>query len=316
MRNIQYLSSICGHMQTAKAQISLRICAVWSEHSLSDNRILRYYRIYEWGAMARMILCACAGWSESAHFAHVWRYILLDAAHLSSLLEKGFLANAECKGSDQPAHPRSLTKAYTALNILGHFNEQWGSWSIRLDAQYIWDFAVRVSHTGRFYNAAAEFISHSFEKCKKGQKYKQIFCTYLTNLKAKKSAHCGKSCFYRGFRDTGYLPFYFQGIGVLVVILSGIWETVINFRDFKCFWLIVIGFKDTSTLVGHVLLSPREKEKRDRRDSRGDERVGQGRKRNRNESEETEERKTFPSTLICYKDSPIVSQYQLDAPVT
>ena len=36
-------------------------------------------------------------------------------------------------------------------------------------------------------------------------------------------------------------------------------------------------------------------------------------------AEETEEIKTSPSTLICYKDSgpcPIVSQYQLDAPVS
>ena len=36
---------------------------------------------------------------------------------------------------------------------------------------------------------------------------------------------------------------------------------------------------------------PREREKRDGRDSRGDERVGQGRKRKINESEETEEKK-------------------------
>ena len=36
-----------------------------------------------------------------------------------------------------------------------------------------------------------------------------------------------------------------------------------------------------------------------------------------NESEETEEIKTFPSTLTCYKDSrpcPTVSQSQLDDP--
>ena len=33
--------------------------------------------------------------------------------------------------------------------------------------------------------------------------------------------------------------------------------------------------------------SPREREKRDRRESRGDEREGQGRKKNRNESEES-----------------------------
>ena len=83
-------------------------------------------------------------------------------------------------------------------------------------------------------------------------------------------------------------------------------------------FLIVLGFNDTSTLEGHFVSSPREREKRDRRESRGDEREGQGRKRNRNESEETEEIKTFPSTLTHYKDSrpcPTVSQYQLDAPV-
>ena len=43
--------------------------------------------------------------------------------------------------------------------------------------------------------------------------------------------------------------------------------------------------------MGHFVLSPREKEKRD---SSGDEREGQGIKKNRNESEETEEIKTFP----------------------
>ena len=58
--------------------------------------------------------------------------------------------------------------------------------------------------------------------------------------------------------------------------------------------LIVLGFNDTSTLEGHFVSSPREREKRDKRESRGDEREGQGRKRNRNESEETEEIKTFP----------------------
>ena len=80
------------------------------------------------------------------------------------------------------------------------------------------------------------------------------------------------------------------------------------------FFLIVLGFNDTSTLEGHFVSSPREREKRDRRESRGDEREGQGRKRNRKESEETEEIKT----LTDYKYSrpcPIVSQYQLDAPV-
>ena len=53
--------------------------------------------------------------------------------------------------------------------------------------------------------------------------------------------------------------------------------------------LNLLGF-NTSTLVGHFV---REREKRDRRDSRGDEREGQGRKKKMNESEETEEIKTF-----------------------
>ena len=59
-------------------------------------------------------------------------------------------------------------------------------------------------------------------------------------------------------------------------------------------WLC-LGFNDTSTLVRHFVSSPTErakKKKRDRRDSRGDERRGLGRKCNKNESEETEETPT------------------------
>ena len=73
-----------------------------------------------------------------------------------------------------------------------------------------------------------------------------------------------------------------------------------------------------STLVGHFVLSPREREKRDRRDSRGDERKGAVRKRNRTESEETEEIKKKTFTLTCYKDSrlcPTERPGHLDAPV-
>ena len=43
--------------------------------------------------------------------------------------------------------------------------------------------------------------------------------------------------------------------------------------------------------MGHFVSSPREREKRD---SRGDEREGQGRRRKMNESEETEEVKYPP----------------------
>ena len=54
------------------------------------------------------------------------------------------------------------------------------------------------------------------------------------------------------------------------------------------FLFIVLGFNYMSTIVAHFVLSPREREKRDRRGSRGDEREGQRRKRGTGEKEENE----------------------------
>ena len=71
--------------------------------------------------------------------------------------------------------------------------------------------------------------------------------------------------------------------------------------------------------MGHFVPSAREREKRDRRNIKGDEKEGQGRERKMNESEETEEIKQSPSTFTSCSDSrpcPTVSQTQLDAPVT
>ena len=59
------------------------------------------------------------------------------------------------------------------------------------------------------------------------------------------------------------------------------------------------GFNNMSTLVGHFVWSPREREKRDRRDSRGDEREIQGRKKNRNESEENIPPLPLPAVRIA-----------------
>ena len=83
-------------------------------------------------------------------------------------------------------------------------------------------------------------------------------------------------------------------------------------------WLIVLGFNDVSTLVGHFMSSPRKREKTDRIYSRADEREEEGRKTERNESEEQKKLKHSPSTITCYKDNrscPIVRKYQLDIPV-
>ena len=42
--------------------------------------------------------------------------------------------------------------------------------------------------------------------------------------------------------------------------------------DWLINWLIVLGFNDTSTLVDHFVSLPIKREKRDRKESRGDER--------------------------------------------
>ena len=74
---------VYGHMRTANAQIRLRIRAVWSGPSLSANRIVGYYRMFQRKANAQMSFRACAEWCKSTHFAHArrnffaWRSLLL-----------------------------------------------------------------------------------------------------------------------------------------------------------------------------------------------------------------------------------------------
>ena len=54
--------SVFRYMQTLKAQISLCIPAVRSGPSLSANRIIGHYRMYQWKANAWMRLCPCVVW--------------------------------------------------------------------------------------------------------------------------------------------------------------------------------------------------------------------------------------------------------------
>ena len=63
---------VFGHMRTAKAQTSLCIRVIWA--SLSANRIIWDYRLYEWWSMPRMLRCASAGWSKSLNFKHDQRH--------------------------------------------------------------------------------------------------------------------------------------------------------------------------------------------------------------------------------------------------
>ena len=73
--------------------------------------------------------------------------------------------------------------------------------------------------------------------------------------------------------------------------------------------------------MGHFVSSPREREKRDRRDSRGgDSRGDEERGRaERGTGMKEKKQKHSTSTLTCFKDSrpcPTISQSQLDASVT
>ena len=58
----------------------------------------------------------------------------------------------------------------------------------------------------------------------------------------------GRSYFrglYRGFRDTGYLPFYFQGYRILSILLPGICDTWFNIfvtsRDIENLGKLIMG---------------------------------------------------------------------------
>ena len=75
---------VIRHMWTVKAQIRLRICAVWSGPSLSTNTIIGYYKMYELRAKNK-ILWTCAEWSETVYFVHIWRHFLLDMGHTLSV---------------------------------------------------------------------------------------------------------------------------------------------------------------------------------------------------------------------------------------
>ena len=82
-------------------------------------------------------------------------------------------------------------------------------------------------------------------------------------------------------REGGRDRYYQEKIAMTSIQTKKITYTVCLF--------VVLEFNDTSTFMGHFVSSPRERETRDRRDSRGVERKGQGRRRKMNESEETEE---------------------------
>ena len=109
---------VFGHMRTAKAQISLHICAVWSGPSLSAYRIIGNYRMYQVKSNARMRLCACVGWIWiSAIFAKVRRHIFAWRA----------------------PHPRTHSAAGLP-HIVAKYNSSCGQYVLAAyaDSKYLW----------------------------------------------------------------------------------------------------------------------------------------------------------------------------------
>ena len=85
---------VFGNMRTVKAQISLRIRAVWSAPSLSANRIIGHYKMYGWRANARIRLCAYVEW--------IWMYILCMPEHILRLARPIYELNS-------PKWPQKVT---------------------------------------------------------------------------------------------------------------------------------------------------------------------------------------------------------------
>ena len=79
-------------MQTVKAQISLCIHAVWLGSSLSANRMIGYYRMFQWRANAQMTLgmwrmmWICTFSFDPAHIVLFFHYTYTTTSLLHGLL--------------------------------------------------------------------------------------------------------------------------------------------------------------------------------------------------------------------------------------
>ena len=114
------------HMRTANAQIRLRICAVWSGPSLSANRIIGYYRMYEWRANARFDFAHAWYESESVHFAYIRRHIFAWREPYIKLSE-----------SKRPIKLRSFMKCFGFENRVRNQKVIWSFRYARVTVVYV-----------------------------------------------------------------------------------------------------------------------------------------------------------------------------------
>ena len=92
-------------------------CTPVAGHSISENRIVGYFRMYEQTATARMILCACAGWSVRI-FAHVWKQIF---AWRGQNHYENMLYNVDTL---KPHFVKAKTRVFTGVYIIALISAQ------------------------------------------------------------------------------------------------------------------------------------------------------------------------------------------------
>ena len=132
---------VFGVMRTAKAEVCT---SVQSDPGLSANRIIGYYIKYEWRAKSQMILCACAGWSESVHFVHAQRHIFWSKWKSQQWQEKKKMEDEFA--SIYISHPESEINLF--LEIPGEFATWKIVYSIFLPSIH---FIIVDQHRIRYY---------------------------------------------------------------------------------------------------------------------------------------------------------------------
>ena len=192
-------------MRTAKAQISLRIHAVRSGSLSAINRITGSSRMYEWRAKARMIFCACAGWSESARYSkelgqYFCIYCINSLPNLSTIWTSPFVCPLmrlkHCWMSDKQCRPWS-DGAYCAV------------WSgSKLIAQYVRTHRVNTEfiefHGLPFHSLMTLFYNFmSVELCLEAcvtwfwtQVFMPFSLSYMARIETIRSILCDSICFF------------------------------------------------------------------------------------------------------------------------
>ena len=119
---------VFSHMWTAKVQISLRICTVWSGPSLCTYRIIGYYRMYEWRANAQgwIWICIFCAWCGPFNYLEVCLKMLRWGLH--------------CLFGHVCSEIQGKSSRWTVLNLKVKL---WRLWLHRLVCSLLFSYGIR-----------------------------------------------------------------------------------------------------------------------------------------------------------------------------